>query len=187
MNETVYQTDAKELTWGWWLVLLAGLLSVVAGIIIIFKPSDSLATLALIAGIFILVDGILELATAFMHSTQNRGLTAVFGVITAIVGVLLIRHPVGGVAAVALLIGLWLIAVGVIRFVTAFDESENRGWHALAGVVELVAGIVIIANPDIGFSALALLVGIGFIFNGIALGVIGWGMRDVRHEAARPG
>jgi uncharacterized membrane protein HdeD (DUF308 family) len=59
-----------------------------------------------------------------MRSTPNRGLVALFGVLTAIVWVLLIRHPIGGVTAVALLIGLWLIAIGVIRFVTAFEEYE---------------------------------------------------------------
>ncbi len=186
--ESSYQAEVRnEVTWGWWLLMLVGLLSIVAGVIILFKPGDSLATLAVIAGIFLLVDGILELADSFMRGTENRGLVALLGVLTAIVGVLLIRHPVGGVAAVALLIGLWLIAIGVIRFVTAFGEPENRGWHALAGIVELVAGIVIVANPNIGFATLALLVGIGFIFNGIAMSILGWGMHEVRREGSRPG
>jgi uncharacterized membrane protein HdeD (DUF308 family) len=185
MAETAYQEEVKELTWGWWLLALVGLLSVVAGVVILFKPGDSLATLAVIAGIFLLVDGILELASSFSRRTANRGMVAVFGVITAVVGVLLIRHPIGGVAAVALLIGLWLIAVGVIRFVTAFDEWEHRGWHALAGVLELIAGIVIVANPNIGFATLAVLVGIGFILNGFAMAALGWGMHEVRHDAAR--
>lgn len=35
--------------------------SVVAGVIILFKPSDSLATLAVVAGIFVLVQAIMEL------------------------------------------------------------------------------------------------------------------------------
>lgn len=186
MNETLYQEEVKELTWGWWLVLLVGLLSIVAGVIILFKPGDSLATLAVIAGIFLLVDGILELASSFMRSTPHRGMTALFGVLTAVVGVLLIRHPIGGVAAVALLIGLWLIAIGIIRFVTAFEEYERRFWHAFAGVLELIAGIVIVANPNIGFATLAILVGIGFILNGIGMTALGWGMRGLRHEAARP-
>jgi uncharacterized membrane protein HdeD (DUF308 family) len=159
-------------------------LSVVAGVIILFQPGSSLATLAVIAGIFLLFDGILEIASAFLRGTANRGLVAVFGVITAIVGVLLIRHPVGGVAAVALLIGIWLIALGVIRFVTAFDEPEHRVWHAIAGIVEMIAGIVIVANPDIGFVTLAILVGIGFILNGFAVAGLGWDMHEVRHEAA---
>ena len=174
---------AREVTWGWWLVLLVGVLSVVAGVIILLKPSDSLATLAVIAGIFFLLDGILELADSFMRSTPNRGLVALIGVLSAIVGVLLIRHPIGGVAAVALLIGIWLIAIGVIRFATAFEEYENRGWHALAGIVEVIAGIVIVANPNIGFGTLALLVGLGFILNGIVMAILGFGMHSVRRQA----
>jgi uncharacterized membrane protein HdeD (DUF308 family) len=177
------EADVKQLTSGWWLVLLVGLFSLVAGVIIIFKPGDSLATLAVIAGIFLLIDGILELIGSFMRRTANRGLAALIGVITAIVGVLLIRHPIGGVTAIALLIGIWLIAVGVIRFATAFEE-EHRGWHALAGALELIAGIVIVAVPSIGYTTLAILVGIGFIVNGIGLTALGWGMHEVRHAAA---
>jgi len=185
MNETQYEAEVKELTWGWWLLFLVGVLSMVAGVIILFKPGDSLATLAVIAGIFLLVDGILELAESLMRGTRNRGMVALIGALTAIVGVLLIRHPIGGVAAIALLIGLWLIAIGVIRFVTAFEEYEHRGWHAFAGVVELIAGVVIVANPDIGFATLAVLVGIAFILNGIGMSALGWGIRGVRQEALR--
>ncbi len=174
------EADVKQLTSGWWLVFLVGLLSLAAGVIIILKPGDSLATLAVIAGIFLLIDGILELIGSFMRSTANRGLAALIGVITAVVGVLLIRHPVGGVTAIALLIGIWLIAVGVIRLATAFEE-EHRGWHALAGALELIAGIVIVAVPSIGYTTLAILVGIGFIVNGIGMTGLGWGLHEVRH------
>jgi uncharacterized membrane protein HdeD (DUF308 family) len=182
--QVVDEADVKQLTSGWWLVFLVGLLSLAAGVIIIFKPGDSLATLAVIAGIFLLLDGILELIGSLTRRTANRGLAALIGVITAIVGVLLIRHPIGGVTAIALLIGIWLIAVGVIRFATAFEEVEHRGWHALAGALELIAGIVIVAVPSIGYTTLAILVGIGFIVNGIGMSGLGWTMHEVRHAAS---
>jgi uncharacterized membrane protein HdeD (DUF308 family) len=178
--ESRYEAELTDLTWGWWLVVLVGMLSVIAGVIILFKPSDSLATLAVIAGIFLLVDGILEMVSSFMRGTANRGLVGLLGVLSAILGVLLIRHPVGGVAAVALLIGIWLIAVGVTRFATAFEERDHRGWHAIAGIVELIAGIAIVSSPDIGFATLALLVGIGFMLNGVAMTALGWNMREVK-------
>jgi uncharacterized membrane protein HdeD (DUF308 family) len=187
MTDDISGVEARRFMGGWWLLLLVGVLSVVAGVIILFRPSESLATLAVIAGVFLLLDGIFELVGSFMRSTRNRGLVALVGVLSAIVGVLLIRHPIGGITAVALLIGIWLIAVGVIRFATAFEEYEHRGWHAFAGLVELIAGIVIVANPHIGFATLALLVGIGFILNGIAMAVLGWGVRQVRQEASSPG
>jgi uncharacterized membrane protein HdeD (DUF308 family) len=54
------------------------------------------------------------------------GMVALLGVLTAIVGVLLIRHPIAGVPAVALLIGIWLITIGVVRFVAAFQLRETQ-------------------------------------------------------------
>ena len=185
-NQTLVEDDVRLATGGWWLVLLVGLLSIAVGITILFKPGDSLATLAVIIGIFVLLDGILELAASLMHGTQNRGMVALVGALTSIVGVLLIRHPVQGIVFVALLIGIWLIAVGVIRFVAAFEMLEHRGWNMIAGLVELIAGIVIVSNPNIGYATLAVLVGIAFIINGMGMFGLGWNMHAVRRAAAAP-
>jgi uncharacterized membrane protein HdeD (DUF308 family) len=168
-DETLVGDDVRVATGGWWLFLLVGLLSLVVGITILFKPGDSLATLAL--------------AASLMHSTQNRGMVALLGALTSIVGVLLIRHPVQGVVFVALLIGIWLIAVGVIRFVASFEMVEYRGWNMIAGLVELIAGIVIVSNPNIGYATLAVLVGIAFIVNGIGISALGWSMSTLRRAA----
>jgi uncharacterized membrane protein HdeD (DUF308 family) len=176
--------DVRTATGGWWLLLVIGVLSIAAGVIILIKPGDSLATLAVIAGIFLLVDGILELAASLIAGTPGRGSLALLGVLTAIVGVLLIRHPIQGVVAIALLIGIWLIAVGVIRIIAAFDLYENRGWNIFAGAVELLAGIVIVSDPNIGFATLALFVGIAFILNGIGMFGVGWNLHTLRREAA---
>ena len=186
MTDEVTTADVRAATGGWWMLLLVGVLSIAAGIIILLKPSDSLATLAVIAGIFLLVDGIIELAASLMHGTHSRGSLALLGVLTAIVGVLLIRHPIGGVAAIALLIGLWLITVGVIRVIAAFEVDENRGWNIFAGAVELLAGIVIVSDPNIGFATLALLVGIGFILNGMGMFAVGWSLHALRGAAEAP-
>ena len=86
------------------MALLIGVLSIVAGIIVILNPSNSLSTLAVIFGIFILIDGIFEIVGAIAGDTENRGLLAVIGALSVIAGVLLIRHPLGGVRAVALLL-----------------------------------------------------------------------------------
>jgi uncharacterized membrane protein HdeD (DUF308 family) len=175
--------ELREWTTGWWLLLVVGALSVVAGVIILFKPSDSLATLAVVAGIFVLVQGIMELVASFSRRTQNRGLVAVVGVLSAIVGILLIRHPIAGVAAIALFIGIWLVAVGVVRLVVAFDEPAQRTWNFVVGALEIIAGVVIVASPDIGFATLALLVGIAFIVNGIGLLGLGSALHNLRRQA----
>jgi uncharacterized membrane protein HdeD (DUF308 family) len=126
-----------------------------------------------ITGIFLLVDGICELVAGLNHGQANCGLVAVLGLVIAIVGVLLIRHPVGSVTAVAILIGIRLIAAGVMRCVAAFEESEHRWWTVALGAIEAIAGIVIIANPTIGYATLAVVTGIAFIALGIGLFAVG--------------
>jgi uncharacterized membrane protein HdeD (DUF308 family) len=185
-NASPQEPEGLDWVSAWWLVLLVGCLSVIAGVIILAKPSDSLATLAVIAGVFVLVDGIVELVASLSRKRADRGFLAVWGVLTVIVGVLLIRHPIPGVAAVAFFIGIWLLAVGVFRLLTGFFEPEHRAWNIILAVIELVAGTVIVASPDIGFATLALLVGITFIANGVVMMILGRQMREIKRETAIP-
>jgi uncharacterized membrane protein HdeD (DUF308 family) len=174
--------EIHALTWGWWLALLIGALSVVAGIIVILKPSNSLSTLAVILGIFILIDGIFEIVGAILGDTESRGLLAVIGALSVIAGVLLIRHPLGGVRAVALLLGIWLIAAGVVRLISAFAFPGDRIWRIIVALVLGVFGIVIVSAPHIGYATLALIAGICFICYGIGMLAVGWSMHAIRHE-----
>lgn len=176
--------EVRELTWAWWLLMLIGLVSVAAGVVILAKPGNSLKALAVIAGIFILLDGIFEVAASLSRHTQSRGMVALLGVLSVIVGLMLIRHPISGIAAIALLIGIWLVAVGVLRAVSAFEVPEHRLWNLLVAAVEVIAGIVIVSSPDIGFATLAILAGVGFILHGVTIFALGWTMRTVRHDAA---
>jgi uncharacterized membrane protein HdeD (DUF308 family) len=185
LGETLSAEELHESTSSWWLFLLAGLIGIAAGVIVLAKPSDSLATLAVIAGIFALLDGGLDLIASLGRHNENRGLTAVLGVLSVVVGVLLIRHPIGGVLAVALLIGIWLIAGGVVRMVRAFD-SDQRAWSIVLALVEVAAGIVIVSSPPIGFATLALLAGISFIVYGAATFALGWLMHTLRRDAQSP-
>lgn len=167
-----------EAKWTGWLLFCIGVLSVIAGGIVIGNPGDSLTTIAVIVGIFVVADGVLELIVSLSRRAEHRGLLATLGVLSVIVGVVLIRHPVSAVAAVALIIGLWLIAIGLVRFVTAFSVAGHRGWQIFIGLVDVIAGVVIVSYPKIGLATLALIVGIGFIVNGLGMAVVGWRLRD---------
>jgi uncharacterized membrane protein HdeD (DUF308 family) len=177
--------EIHESTSAWWLLLLLGVISIAVGVVVLAKPSDSLTTLTVIAGVFVLVESVFELVVSMRRRTENRGMAAVLGVLGVVVGVLLIRHPFSGVLAVALLIGIWLIAIGVVRFVRAFD-LEHRAWNIVLALIEVAAGIVIVSTPPIGFATLALLVGIAFIANGVATFALGWMMHTLRRDAEGP-
>jgi len=185
-NPSTDATELRQLTVGWWAALLIGVISVVAGAIVLARPDDSLATLAVISGVFVLVDGIFALAASLSRRAENRGLVAVLGVLSVIVGTLLIRHPIKGVTAIALLLGIWLIAAGVVRLVVAFEVPEHRIRRLAVAVVMGAAGVVIVGSPHIGYKTLALITGLGFIGYGAGMLLLGFAMHTVHRGATRP-
>jgi uncharacterized membrane protein HdeD (DUF308 family) len=178
--------QALDVARAWWVFVLVGVLSLIAGVIIVLQPSNSLATLAVIFGIFLLIDGVVELIRSFERAVENRALAAILGVLGIIVGIALIRHPFHGVAAIGLLIGIWLVAAGVIRLVRAFAVESHRLLGIVIALVEIVVGIVIVSDPHIGYTALAIILGIWLILNGIGLIVLGFAVRGAKSELSAP-
>lgn len=179
--------DLERVLWAWLLLVIVGAVSVAAGVIVLAKPHIALATLAVVLGIFLLIDGVLELSWALVRRGENRALPAVAGVISAVAGVVLVRHPTKAVAVIALLVGLWLIVLGLIRLIQAVDQDGRRVWATISGIVELAGGILIVSSPHISVATLALVLGIVFILRGVALCVVAWALhravRDVRAPA----
>ncbi len=55
----------------------------------------------------------------------------------------------------------------------------------MVATVEIIAGIVIVSSPDIGYAALAALVGLSFVANGIAMIVFGILLRTLKRDRWR--
>ncbi|MGZ6666236.1 MAG: HdeD family acid-resistance protein [Solirubrobacteraceae bacterium] len=186
MREDVLTPEqVRALARSWWIAVALGVLSIVAGGIVLARPDHSLRALAVIIGIFILIDGVVELYWAIGHRAESTATAALLGILNVVVGVLLIRHPIAGVQAIALFIGIWLIAVGVVRAVVAVDAPGGRLGRLLIAGVEILAGIVIVSSPDIGYATLTLLVGFSFIANGIAMIAAGLLLRMLRAAGRR--
>jgi uncharacterized membrane protein HdeD (DUF308 family) len=184
-DDSVTAEQAHAIATVWWVPLVLGLLSAAAGVIVLIKPDNSLKAITVVIGIFILLDGIMQVYMGLRHRVENSTMVALIGVLDLIIGIILIRHPIAGVTAVAILIGIWLAAAGVLRLIVAFETQGDRLGAILVGGIELIAGIVIIANPNIRLATLAVLVGIAFILNGIALIVLAIGMRSLKHIEIR--
>jgi uncharacterized membrane protein HdeD (DUF308 family) len=176
--------DVRAAAGGWWIAALVGVLSIVAGVIVLAKPSNSLNTLAVVSGIFILIDGIAALVAALGGDSANRGLVAILGVVSVVIGILLIRHPIAGVTAVALLLGIWLIAAAVVRVVVAFELGAHRLRQLVVAAILAIVGIAIVASPHIRYTTLAVILGIGFIGYGAGMVVVGFALRIVDRAAS---
>jgi uncharacterized membrane protein HdeD (DUF308 family) len=177
--------DLGDWARAWWFLVLTGVVSVIAGIVVLVQPDISLATLAVVTGIFLLMTGVFAVMTALASPPGLRGAIVLGGIVSMIAGMMLVRHPIEGVVAVALVLGIWLVAFGVLRFMAALDSSERRGWNFFVAAVETIAGIVIVGAPGIGVGTLAVVVSIVFVLRGIGMIAEGWALRS-RHARTSP-
>jgi uncharacterized membrane protein HdeD (DUF308 family) len=102
------------------------------------------------------------------------------GVVSVIVGFLLVLDLFAAVATLALLVALGLVVSGIGELMTAGRYRSVLG--IVAGVVLVVGGVLAAVWPDITLWALAVVVGINLIVSGVArimgavqLRVEGWG------------
>ena len=184
MTATARRLDirpALEAAGLWWLLVLMGVLSLVAGGLLVAKPSHSLATLCVIFGIFLVLDGIVALVYSIRHDA-NRALSTIVGVLGVVFGIILIRHPTHAVTAIGLIIGLWLVAAGVVRMIYAIMAESGRFVRVAVAALEIIVGIVVVSDPHIGYATLAVLTGIWLIINGVGLVALGVILRKAKSE-----
>ena len=168
----------------WWLFVVFGVLTLAAGIILIAWPGPSLVTIAVIIGIFLLVDGVIDVILSIVGKGEGRGLVAVLGVLSIIAGLIMVKHPFSALAVLVIIIGIWFIVAGVVRFIAAFTDRDGRGTNIVVGILDILAGIVVLAWPDLSLKTLAVLAGIVFVIRGIAFI---WGGLQVRKLPEEPG
>jgi uncharacterized membrane protein HdeD (DUF308 family) len=166
----------------WWLFVIYGLAALAIGVFFVASPHETLSVFTVIAGIVLLVDGVIAVVRAIAGEPENRGLLALVGVISVVVGLVLIEKPFQSLTVLVLVLGIWFVIVGVIRFVAAFAERADRLANVLLALLDLVIGIVIISWPEIGLATIAVIVGIGLIIRGGLFMVAGFELRAAPRE-----
>ncbi len=99
------------------------------------------------------------------------------GAITLVLGVILASHPTTSINVIAVILGIVLIIGAIFHFVRMLDhEEQHRVWVGIAGLVELVVGIVLIRHLGLTRALIGLVIGISWIIQGVVAllaGVLG--------------
>src|SRR3954466_1449264 len=166
-------SEVPQIARNWWMFVLLGLVCVVTGIAAIVWPDITLLALGIIFGIYLLVAAVIEIIDAIFGPPGGRGISAILGVVALIAGVICIRRPGESLLAVVIVVGVYLVAEGVIRIVRAFG-SEGLRWLGVAlGALDVVIGGIILAWPKLGLVTLAVFFALTMIFRGIFAIVVG--------------
>lgn len=140
-----------------------GALTLAAGILVLVWPGASLLVIAVILGLQLLVTGVFWVVGAFTVDESrggSRGMLALIGVLAILVGILILRHPFQTLGVLALLLGLYWTVSGVIEIVHGIGgQTAHRGWVITAGVIGLIAGILVLVYPGLSLAVMVWLFG----------------------------
>jgi uncharacterized membrane protein HdeD (DUF308 family) len=155
-----------------WLTV-AGVLSLLGGIVAIVLPNIASIATALFVGWLLVFASALFVVDAF--STRDGRCIALRLLIAALsfaAGLYLLVAPLDGAFTLTVVLSMWFLAVGVARIAIGIAEHgvPGAGMVVLNGVLSLVLGLLIALQlPDSATWALGLLVGIDLLFTGVLL------------------
>jgi uncharacterized membrane protein HdeD (DUF308 family) len=101
-----------------WLTGIMGLLVIVAGIICLANPFQSLVVLAFVIGIGWIAEGIVDLMAGVQGTVTPRWLAFVSGTVSILAGITVFVLPVLAVAAFVTIAAVLLIAVSITTLLT---------------------------------------------------------------------
>ena len=154
--------------WGW--ILALGIVYIVAGIIALGNGLLSTVLSVAIIGAVMFISGVFEIISAFQMKTWSSFfLWIVLGALYALAGIFVWANPLLAAGALTLLLGIALIASGLVRIFLAFrlPDTAPRFWICLSGAITVLLGAIILSQwPVSSLYVLGLFLGIDLLFAG---------------------
>jgi len=173
------------------LFLAQGIIMTLLGIAAISWPLVSSLAVDVYLGWLFLFSGLTSLAMMFFAPRTSGFLwSLISGALALFAGVLLLWHPVQGMATLTLVLVAFFFAEGVFQIVAGFGSRdafpESWGWMLVSGVIDLVLAAIIVAGwPASAAWALGVVVGVNLISSGLAITVVAITVRRMAGTAER--
>jgi uncharacterized membrane protein HdeD (DUF308 family) len=165
-------------TWGSTFVL--GILMALLGLVaIVAAPAAGFISVVLL-GFFLVVAGAFEAYHALRHREGgNRLLFLLGGILSIVVGGLLMFRAASGLATITLLLAAYFVANGLFRCVTSIaDRYLHWGWDFVQGAISILLGVIVFEQwPISSLWLVGTLVGVEIFFRGCGLMLAGLDIR----------
>ena len=164
---------------GW--IIALGIIYVIAGLIALGSVVMATVVSVFVVGIMMLIAGVAEVIHAFQVKSWGKFLFwLILGGLYIVAGFVTFENPLLAAALLTLLLGVALVASGIMRIILALSMKEGtpRIWVILSSIITLVLGLVILAHwPVSSLYILGLFLGIDLILAGVGWISVGSGLK----------
>ncbi len=160
--------DIRSFGEKWWLLAVFGVITLGFGVALTFQPGNSVHTIAVIIGIWLLILGVFRLIQAIGATGERIGLL-IGGLLAILIAILLLHHTTTSVAVVGFIVGIFWTIGGIAELLYGFSANDGRvSWAVVVlGVISTIIGILCLVYPSLSLSIICVIVGIGMIFYGV--------------------
>jgi uncharacterized membrane protein HdeD (DUF308 family) len=156
-------------SWGW--AMFFGVVSLILGIIVAFHPKNSVYVVAILLAIWLIFAGIFRIVVAIADSADSAGtrwIMAAVGIVSIVIGVVVLHHTHETVAVVGFLVGLFWLLAGLADFFSGYVSkgAPGRGFAIFAGLLGVVVGVLALVYPGLSLTIIALLFGLWLVVYG---------------------
>ena len=175
----------NELLGNWWMILVRGLAGVSFALLAIVWPGITLTALVYLFGAYAIVDGVMGLWLGSVAASANRRWWPFLlgGIAGLAIGVLSFVSPDSVALALVYWIAAWAIITGIAEIAAAIELRKviDGEWAlGLAGVLSVLFGILVAAQPGAGALALIWLIASYALLFGIVLIVLAFRVRGLQ-------
>ena len=155
---------------GWWVLLVNGIISIVAGGLIL-AIDWTVDDLAVFLGAFLIVRGIFTMFSLPLDGSV-RGWSILMGLLEVGVGVATWVWPKPTLLVVAVVIGWWVLFNGIMAIAGSISARRILPYWGLflgLGIAETVLAIWLLSRPGLTLVATVLAIGLWSLLYGIVL------------------
>ena len=148
---------------------------------------DTVGFFAIVFGIWLLIGGayhVIKAIAAHDETGASRFAVAILGLLSILIGLLVLHHTFQTVAVVGFIVGIFWVIAGVTQLVAGFEAPRGeRAWLLLIGAIGTIVGIITLVYPGLSLLIIAVLMGIWLILFGILQLIVGLQIRKAQHLA----
>ena len=171
----------------WWTLVVRGVIALIFGILAFVWPGLTLASLVILFGAFVLMDGIFAIVGAIggWGERDDHWLLLLGGLLGVGIGIMTFRAPGITTTLLLMFIAAWALATGVLEIIAAIrlrKEIKGEWWLILSGITSIVLALVLMIFPDAGALGLLWLIASYAVLFGAMIIALGLKLRWLRSQ-----
>ena len=137
-------------SWIWSVV--RGAAAVIFGMIAFVAPIATAFALALVIGLFAIIDGIVDIVDAIRHrGSAGMASRIVLGAVSIVFGLIVLLWPGLSLEVLVVIVGIWAIVAGILQIVVSVGHRGASGsgwvWGLVAGILTVLFGVLVMIRP----------------------------------------